>query len=202
MHKAQKYFQTLFDFIEINELVFQRTRPEIRLFYQMVNDITQRNEYIYEAIKYMPRPLILYNTTVDDVKNFMKLYKKKVINLQQCFMETSDEDKLIFSKNGENELEIIATSAFGMGRQLDVRSVIHCCYPESFQILSRNWERWSNNSNSISLFLPTPKDKKIAKGITIINNSKILGKLNEFSCGSKFKCFNVFFRCNTSSFDE
>ena len=96
----------------------------------------KRDENVLEALKYLPRPLILYNTTKEDVEKYYNLLKTKGYNSIEMFDgSTSDEDRVdILNRWRKNEIEIIvATSAFGMGvDKLDVRTVIHCCYPESF----------------------------------------------------------------------
>ena len=158
-------------------MIFQRIRPEIRLFYQINTSTEKRDENVLEALKYLPRPLILYNTTKEDVEKYYNLLKIKGYNSIEMFDgSTSDEDRVdILNRWRKNEIEIIvATSAFGMGvDKLDVRTVIHCCYPESFHRFYQEIGRGGRDgANSISLFLPTPEDKRIAKHL----QTKLLGE--------------------------
>lgn len=111
-------------------------RPEIQYFVDKNRTNEQRLFKIKEILPLLPRPIILYVIRPEDAEN----WKEEILDLGFKSVETftgkiTDRNKReeLVDKWNRNETDImVATSAFGMGiDKKDIRTVIHCCIPES-----------------------------------------------------------------------
>ncbi len=95
----------------------------------------ERRYKIGQILALLPRPLILYVTKPERAEEWKKLITSKGSRRVWVFTgDTPDKtrEELVKAWN-EDKIDImVATSAFSMGvDKADVRSVIHCCLPES-----------------------------------------------------------------------
>jgi len=123
---------------------------------------------VLEAVRHLPRPLILYTTLVEEANRWHSLL------INQGFLRTG----LMTGKSGRDaratllagwradEIDIVvATSAFGLGVDKDdVRAILHACVPENLDRYYQEVGRGGRDGRaSASLVLYTANDLKQAK---------------------------------------
>lgn len=120
---------------KFTEIRGDELRLEPTYFIDESKSMAERFRKIPKIIPYLPRPIILYVSKLEDVKTWKeRLLEKGYKSIAMFSGATSDSDreKIIRKWNNDEIDMIIATSAFGMGvDKRDIRTVIHCCLPES-----------------------------------------------------------------------
>lgn len=110
-------------------------RPEIMFWLDRSETEEERQDKILELLPLMPKPLILYVISPERAWEWHRLITGMGFSRAAAFTGKTGENErnAILNMWKEDRLDIIvATSAFGMGvDKPDVRSVIHCCLPES-----------------------------------------------------------------------
>jgi ATP-dependent DNA helicase RecQ len=110
-------------------------RLEPTYFIDECKSMAERFRKIPKIIPFLPRPIILYVSKLEDAKVWNeKLLEKGYKSIEVFTGSTGDaERERIINQWNNDEIDIIvATSAFGMGvDKRDIRTVIHCCLPES-----------------------------------------------------------------------
>lgn len=152
------------------EFACQRLRPEIVYWRQQFVSEAPRDRALLEALHFLPRPLIVYTTEVDEAKRLHALIDARGFTASRCFHGDTPaaERRNILTAWRRNEIEVIvATSAFGMGVDKgDVRAVVHACFPETVHRYYQEVGRGGRDkANSIALLLPTTGDEKVAEGL-------------------------------------
>jgi ATP-dependent DNA helicase RecQ len=110
-----------------------RPEPMFWLFQNPTQE--EREEKILEILPLLPRPIIMYVTSptrAEEWKN--KILEKNFTSVVTFTGKTTGNGREdIIDKWNDDKIDIIvATSAFGMGvDKRDIRTVIHCCMPES-----------------------------------------------------------------------
>ncbi|WP_129727936.1 protein DpdF [Ectobacillus funiculus] len=110
-------------------------RLEPTYFIDESESVDERFNKITKMLPFMPRPIIIYVSKKEDTKMWReKLVEKGYQSVAVFNGDTVDSEReRIIREWNNDELDIIvATSAFGMGVDKgDIRTVIHCCLPES-----------------------------------------------------------------------
>lgn len=143
-------------------------RPEIEYWVKEPLDPADRNAYVVEALCHVPRPAILYVTTIKDAQKWTETCRD--LGFDRTGMMTGEtppgERERIVSawKAGELDL-VVGNAAFGLGiDKADVRAVIHACVPESLDRFYQEVGRGGRDGRaSLSLLLPTPGDVRTAR---------------------------------------
>jgi ATP-dependent DNA helicase RecQ len=125
-------------FAEPGKLTFvqaNRLRPEIGYWFNFTNSGYVRQQRVLEALRYLPRPLILYVTRPDQAREWLgRLHERGYRRVAQFTGETGqDERRRLLQAWDENRIDVmVATSAFGLGvDKADVRSIVHATLPEN-----------------------------------------------------------------------
>lgn len=148
-----------------------RLRPEISYWFDFCEKEDSREKHIIEAVRYLPRPLILYLTSPDDAKDWVqKLNKEGFLRVESFTGKTdSDERRRIIKEWNQDSRDImVATSAFGMGVDKgDIRAVVHATLPENLDRFYQEVGRGGRDGcSSISLICTTPEDKQAVVNMT------------------------------------
>lgn len=164
------------NFIEIRG---DKLRPEIQYYTTVVKSESIKEKYLKEVIALLPRPGIIYVTSLDDSKKVSKLLDEEGFYSHEKFtgeVGGNEREELIKRWNNNDIDLMVATSAFGMGvDKKDVRSVIHYCIPESLNRFYQEVGRGGRDGiQSISLVISYPK-KDISAAKSLMKN-KILSE--------------------------
>ncbi|MBS3029676.1 MAG: ATP-dependent DNA helicase RecQ [Dolichospermum sp. DET50] len=151
-------------------------RPEPAYWFKWCDSEEMKKQRLIEALYHLPRPLIIYATIIDDVKNLKKELDQA--EFKRCSIMTGqsseqERSQLIKDWREKNIDIVIATSAFGLGVDLaDVRAVIHVCIPENINRFYQEVGRGGRDGKAcLSLTLYTNKDYDVARDIN--DNSAI-----------------------------
>ncbi|WP_186295217.1 protein DpdF [Shewanella algae] len=110
-------------------------RPEPSYSVQSTLDEADHKKAVLQAVRKLPRPLILYSTEVEDARYWYNLLSRQGFNRMGLFHGKTDERerRSLIQQWQEGKLDImVATSAFGVGMdKSDVRSVLHIAVPEN-----------------------------------------------------------------------
>jgi len=110
-------------------------RPEPSFWFSRAPDGGSKCRRILEALRRLPRPLILYTSRRDDARHWAELLRAEGYRrLGMVTGETRPEERArVVERWARDEIDlVVATSAFGMGvDKADVRAVVHACVPES-----------------------------------------------------------------------
>ncbi|APB72497.1 ATP-dependent DNA helicase RecQ [Paenibacillus polymyxa] len=110
-------------------------RPEPAYWMRKCSSRTEKINKMLEAIRSLPRPLIIYTTEVKDAEEiYSAILADGYKRIRVFHGNTGQNDReAIIQLWSKRQLDIIvATSAFGLGvDQAEVRAVIHVCIPES-----------------------------------------------------------------------
>ena len=143
-----------------------RIRPEIASGVVKCDSINSRMDRTIDAILNLPKPLIAYTTKVADSQAIHSKLKEKGLKRIACFNgKTNDNTREIIINDfrSQNIDIVVATSAFGMGIDAEVRSVVHSCIPESFDRYYQEIGRGGRDGNaSISLVIYSNEDFIVA----------------------------------------
>lgn len=139
-----------------------------------------RTQRVLEAIRHLPRPLLLYVTRINEAYRWHALLRGEgFLSTEVITGQTGPEERAsIIKRWRENALDImVANSAFGLGMDKDdVRAVIHACLPETIDRYYQEVGRGGRDGNaSLSLLLVTEEDFGVAQDLnqkTIISAKK------------------------------
>jgi ATP-dependent DNA helicase RecQ len=155
-------------------------RPEPAYWVAECTDETLRHKRVLEAVRHLPRPLILYATRVTDAEKWLAALRSEGflrVSVVTGTTTTSERAATIQGwHNGQIDI-VVATSAFGLGMDKgDVRAVVHACIPEHIDRYYQEVGRGGRDGRaSISLLLHTPADCSLADDLnqkTIISLQK------------------------------
>ena len=154
-------------------------RPEPQYWHCHANSPDQKQEMLLEALRFAPRPFILYVTTREDAQKWHRILTKQEGYCRVSKFDGTTPDlkrKEIIDAWVSNHLDgIVATSAFGVGiDKRDVRTVIHATIPETLDRFYQEVGRGGRDGqHSISLLIYDDSDWKIPEGLAaprIISN--------------------------------
>ncbi len=145
---TERHIQTLKDLFRSQEetaIVWSsETRPEPGYYLNLAPSEQQRIDAVMAAVALLPRPLILYATTKEDVSSWVtRLRSAEFRRIAQVTGDSTDEERrsVVEGWRGEDGKGqsvrtrydiVVGTSAFGLGVDMpDVRSVVHACLPET-----------------------------------------------------------------------
>lgn len=110
-------------------------RPEPNFNVRKVSDSLEHKSAVLDAIRNLPRPLILYTTERKEAENWKDILLSEGFKRVGLFYGSTaaDEREELIRKWRNDELDImVATSAFGVGMDKSgVRTVLHATVPES-----------------------------------------------------------------------
>jgi hypothetical protein len=125
-----------------------------------------------EAVRFLPRPLILYTTLRDHAFDlFLKLQDqghRRVKIVRGGDMSDPSSDQLLKDwRDGLIDI-VVATSAFGLGMDQDeVRSVVHACLPETIDRYYQEVGRSGRDGNaSVALLVSAISDIGVAERLS------------------------------------
>jgi ATP-dependent DNA helicase RecQ len=153
-------------------------RPEPQYWFSHAISFSEKESQVLEALRYAPRPFILYVTKQQDCVKWEKILKSNGYKRVTRFDgKTSDTDrKCIIDEWIENKLDgVVATSAFGVGIDKgDVRTVIHATIPETLDRYYQEVGRGGRDGKpSVSLVIYEDNDWDICRKManpTLISN--------------------------------
>lgn len=146
-------------------------RPEPQYWNYHANSADEKQERLLEAIRYAPRPFILYATTRQDAQKWHRILTKHEGYCRVSKFDGTTPDlkrKEIIDAWVGNHLDgIVATSAFGVGIDKgDVRTVIHATIPETLDRFYQEVGRGGRDGqHSISLLIYDDSDWMIPEGL-------------------------------------
>lgn len=147
-----------------------RLRPEISYWMNQSHTAAERKTRVLEAIRYLPRPIILYSTAPEQAEEWKKVLLNEGYRRVQTFTgdtSSADREKKIRAW-GEDKIDIMcATSAFGLGiDKRDVRVILHACVPENVDRFYQEVGRGGRDGcSAISLLCAEDRDFEIASGM-------------------------------------
>ncbi|MEH7238852.1 protein DpdF [Bacillus sp. JJ1562] len=120
---------------KFTEIRGDELRIEPTFFVDESKTLTERYNKITKIIPFLPRPIIIYLSVKEDAKVWKQKLNKKGYKSVAIFngdTVDTERERIIREWNNDEIDIIVATSAFGMGVDKgDIRTVIHCCLPES-----------------------------------------------------------------------
>lgn len=147
-------------------------RKELVFWKNKCGNITEKDSRLFELLKFLPRPILIYDTRRENVENLVRKLSEK--GYKRCCAYHGGTDgnarKEVLDSWHKNELDIIvANSAFGLGvSKGNVRSVIHFCVPESLDRFYQEVGRSGRDGNlAISYMLFSDYDISKAKRLNI-----------------------------------
>ena len=164
-------------------------RPEPQYWFSHADSFTEKESKVLEALRYAPRPFILYVTKQQDCVKWEKILKSNGYERIARFDgKTSDTDrKHIIDAWIKNKLDgVLATSAFGVGIDKgDVRTVIHATIPETLDRFYQEVGRGGRDGKpSVSLVIYEDSDWDICRKManpTLISNELVLNDGNHYT---------------------
>ncbi|HWO99000.1 MAG TPA: protein DpdF [Bacillus sp. (in: firmicutes)] len=152
------------------EVRSDQLRPEPT--YLLDTSISEEIRYnkIVNSIHLLPKPIILYVSKKEHAKKWRDLIREKGYRSVEIFTGdvSGGERQRIVEWWNEDKIDImIATSAFGMGvDKRDIRTIIHCCMPESINRFYQEVGRAGRDGlASLSLLSFVPQDEEVARGL-------------------------------------
>lgn len=110
-------------------------RYELQLLAKKYRSATARDDVLLQAVDRLPRPAIIYTTTIEDTDRWLIRLKEEGYGRvgRMTGDSSSGERSALLRDWQDNAIDlVVATSAFGMGiDKADVRAVIHACLPEN-----------------------------------------------------------------------
>ncbi len=148
-----------------------RLRAEPDYWFGEQVDQTRREDQVLEALRRVPRPAVLYVTTVKDAKVWAsRLRDEGFGNFRVVHGSTPPVEReatLRDWRKGDVDL-VVGTSAFGLGIDYrHVRSVLHACIPETLDRFYQEVGRGGRDGRScLSIVVPANGDLAIAERIS------------------------------------
>lgn len=156
-----------------DEVVVAEPRNEFDFVWRHLPQGIDRSRIVLQAVDVIPRPAVIYTTTVEDAEALYKRLQERGYERLELFTGDIDdptERQRILNRwaNGDTDL-VVATSAFGMGvDKPNVRAVLHACVPESAERLYQEIGRGGRDGHqALSLCLWTDGDAAIAADLAI-----------------------------------
>lgn len=146
-------------------------RPEPGFLLHSATSESQRADCIMDALRHLPRPLILYTTLREHAEHWYELLRQagfRRIRLVRGGDLADASGDAILRDWRERALDVVvATSAFGLGvDQAEVRSVVHACLPENIDRYYQEVGRAGRDGNAaVALLVSTPQDLHTAEGL-------------------------------------
>ena len=147
-------------------------RPEPGFLIDCPNSEEQRRQRVLEAIRHLPRPIILYTTLRDHAFEWLSILRSsgfhRVRLVRGGDLAGSEGEQLLRDWHTRAVDIMVATSAFGLGvDQAEVRSVIHACLPETIDRYYQEIGRAGRDGNAaVALLVTTPADLETARNLS------------------------------------
>ena len=136
------------------------------------NSEEQRCQRVLEAIRHLPRPIILYTTLRDHAFEWLSILRssgfRRVRLVRGGDLAGSEGEQLLRDWHTRAADIMVATSAFGLGvDQAEVRSVVHACLPETIDRYYQEVGRAGRDGNAaVALLVTTPSDLETARNLS------------------------------------
>ena len=151
-------------------LVAPELRSEPQYYVAAASDPAQRLEYVEEAVRHAPRPMIVYTAKRDDAAVLVsslraRLHMRRIALFRGGDAGTVDGNDALERWNRDDIDVVVATSAFGLGMDnSDVRTVLHACVPETVDRFYQEVGRGGRDGRpSLALWIHAPEDRQIAR---------------------------------------
>lgn len=155
-------------------------RPEPAYFAHHFESEDDRRSAIIDAVSLLPRPLILYTTTVVDANDWAsKLRSEGMSRVGVVTGASADEDRRLAverlrgsSTAGERIPTrydvVVGTSAFGLGVDVpNIRTIVHACLPESIDRYYQEVGRGGRDGRAtVAVLYSCPGDAEIAQRLS------------------------------------
>lgn len=151
--------------------VVQRLRPEMHYHLQKANNEDIQIGWVTDALRHLPRPLLLYVTEKAHANQWYLRAKDLGLKRVECFhgdiTNAGVRNRIMEAWRADRIDVMVATSAFGMGvDKPDVRAVIHACFPESIDRFYQEVGRSGRDgAMAQSVMIYTERDKRVGKGL-------------------------------------
>ena len=159
------------------------TRPEPSYYLTAAQDRDTRDTAIATAVARLPRPLVLYASTRDDVSELADRLRAAGLQRVGVVKGDSDDDERREALEGwRGQLAatgeqiatrydiVVGTSAFGLGIDMpNVRTVLHACLPETIDRYYQEVGRSGRDGKpSIAYLVKAPSDDRVARSLNQI----------------------------------
>ncbi len=147
-------------------------RPEPGFLLYSATDEFDRERRVLEAVRRLPRPLILYTTLREHAQHWHDtLFNNGFRRLRLVRggdLADADGEQLLRDWRERTVDIVVATSAFGLGMdQAEVRSIVHACLPETIDRYYQEVGRAGRDGKAaVALLVSTPEDLGTAEGLT------------------------------------
>jgi ATP-dependent DNA helicase RecQ len=163
---------------ELNLVVAQATRPEPTYWTVECADDDRKQHAVVEAVRHLPRPLLLYTSLVDSdlavnakqARSWLRDAGFTRVDLITGQSSAAERQRSVAAIRAEGEPVddidvVVASSAFGLGVDIDdVRSVVHACIPESVDRFYQEVGRSGRDGRaSSSVLIHSPADRRVAR---------------------------------------